>query len=148
MELKAHEITTFDEPLEEGEKHSIGDLLMIDRARNYHGEEPQADETLEVLKKVVPVKEKLYRAGDSIFLCKFLGDDEVEWHTANADTPAGLLHNCKLFLEYLKEKGVKKAVTYYDFNSVGRLLEALGLDVTINRVDEGKYRTFRAEVRM
>ena len=139
------EIKTLKSPTPKGGM-PILELLKEDRKRNYHGDEPQADELFATLEQMLAGTDTLYRVGNTLFLCEDTAKKELLWHTANADSPDKLIENTRAFLMHVKRKGYKKAVTYYDYKRITQMFKSLGMPVTTKKVDEGKYKTYRAEV--
>ena len=128
------------------EKMTIKEILAADLAKNYKGENASVDEYYKGFKGMVDSGTKMYRVGNTIYMVDSAGKDTIEWHTTNAERSDALLVNTNKFLKRLKADGVKTALTYYDNSKINAIVEQFDFPTEINKVNEGKYRTYKAEV--
>ena len=128
------------------EKMTIKEILAADLAKNYKGENASVDEYYKGFKGMVDSGTKMYRVGNTIYMVDSAGKDTIEWHTTNAERSDALLVNTNKFLKRLKADGVKTAFTYYDNPKINAIVEQFDFPTEINKVNEGKYRTYKAEV--
>ena len=73
-----------------------------------------------------------------------LDSDTVEFHCGNRGTPQELAEFLTVFLRELSAH-VGVAITHFDNEKIVGLLSLVPVPYTVERVDDGKYRTFRAE---
>jgi hypothetical protein len=128
------------------EKMTIKEILAADLAKNYKGENASVDEYYKGFKRMVDSGTKMYRVGNTIYMVDSAGKDTIEWHTTNAERSNALLVNTNKFLKRLKTDGIKTAFTYYDNPKINAIVEQFDFPAEINKVDEGKYKTYKAEV--
>jgi hypothetical protein len=127
-------------------KMTIKEILAADLAKNYKGESASVDEYYKGFKAMVDSGTKMYRVGNTIYMVDSVDNDTIEWHTTNAERSDALLVNTNKFLKRLKADGVKTAFTYYDNPKINALVEQFDFPTEINKVNEGKYKTYKAEV--
>ncbi len=148
MATLAHEVTDVDTPLQEGETLSLQELCIADRNKNYSDDEISGEEVFAALPVMQAKGDVLYRAGDTMWVTWPLPHKGIEFHSCNAENGAGLTRNILAFFDLLKSKGYTYALTYYDFPQITHLFSKSSLDVTIEKIDGGKHRTYQAKVRL
>ena len=127
-------------------KMTIREILDADLAKNYKGDNFDAEQNYKGFKLLIEQGAKMYRVGNTIYMVDPVGKDTIEWHTSNAERSDALLANTNKFLKRLKADGVKTAFTYYDNQKINALVEQFDFPTEITKVNEGKYKTFKAEV--
>jgi hypothetical protein len=128
------------------EKMTIREILDADLAKNYKDENATADEYYDGIKKLVETGTTLERVGNTLFICTPISKSEVEFHSCNAENKQKLMENGNIFLSKLFQNGCKKAITYYDDPRSTTLLDGFGFPYKIEKVDQGKNATYKAEV--
>ena len=128
------------------EKMTIREILAADLAKNYKGENATVDEYYDGIKKLIETGTTLERVGNTLFICTPISKSEVEFHSCNAENKQKLMENGNIFLSKLFQNGCKKAVTYYDDPRSTILLDGFGFPYKIEKVDQGKNATYKAEV--
>jgi hypothetical protein len=127
-------------------KMTIKEILDADLAKNYKGEDFDPEQNYKGFKLLIEQGAKMYRVGNTIYMVDPVGKDAIEWHTSNAERSDALLVNTNKFLKRLKASGVKKAFTYYDNPKINAIVEQFDFPTEVNKVNEGKYKTYKAEV--
>lgn len=133
-------------PQTEWETMTVEEVCIADRAKNYSGDEISGEIVYLALPAVLAHGDKIYRAGNTLWVTSDLPGNGLEFHSGNAENGANLVRNIIEFFKLLKSLGYAWAVTYYDFPQITHLFSKVGLPVEITRVDEGKHRTFYAKV--
>ena len=128
------------------EKMTIKEILDADLAKNYKGEDFDPEQNYKGFKLLIEQGTKMYRVGNTIYMVDSAGKDTIEWHTSNAERSDALLVNTNKFLKRLKADGVKTAFTYYDNPKINAIVEQFDFPTEVNKVNEGKYKTYKAEV--
>lgn len=128
------------------EQMTIKEILDADLAKNYKGENFDAEDNYKGYKSLIEQGTKMYRFGNTIYMVDSAGESVVEWHTSNAERSDALLANTNKFLKRLKDDGIKTAFTYYDNPKINAIVKQFDFPVKVNKVDEGKYKTYKAEV--
>lgn len=127
---------------------SIQEILEKDLAKNYQGRETTLEQAVASVRDAIAEGNKLYRAGNTLFVTKDLGDGGVEWHTINPEPSAQLVKNATAYFLQLREQGYKYATTYYDNPKINDLFKQTIFPATIEQVNEGQDRTYRSVVRL
>jgi hypothetical protein len=127
-------------------KMTIREILAADLAKNYKGEDVTVDEYYNGIKKLSETGTTLEQIGNTLFIYSPAGKDEVEFHSCNAENKQRLMENGNTFLSNLFQNGYKKAITYYDDPRSTALLDGFGFPYKIEKVDQGKHATYKAEV--
>lgn len=120
------------------------EIISVDLASHYVGE----DQVLEAYTAgmiLLAQKGQIKQIGNSLFTI-IPKDDVVEWHPANADHWVKFASNLREFLKCMAGEGYKKAETYFDNLKLMNIYKWLGVPYTIQKIDGGMYRTYRAEV--
>ena len=144
--MSAHQIHAMDEPLKKGEIMSMQQIIHVDRAHNYMGDEPSGEETYAGLTHAMKANH-LFRAGESLFLGHPIDDGKgFEFHTCNADSAAHLIQNAHEFFVLLKSMGYTHALTHYDFPKITEMFKQVGFNVDCQPVNLGKHKAFVAKV--
>jgi hypothetical protein len=128
------------------EKMTIKEILAADLAKNYKGEDYNIDTYYKGFKLLIDRGTKMYRVGNTIYMVDKTGKDTVEFHTCNAEFSMDAVKNTNTFFKRLKTDGVKKAIAYYDNPKINALAQQSAFPTEISKVDEGKYKTYKAEV--
>lgn len=126
------------------EQMTIKEILAIDLAKNYPGQEDKLDGYYAGA-MIFESKGQIRHIGNSLFTV-IPKDDVVEWHPANADHWTKFASNVREFLGGMSKEGFKKAETYFDNLKLMNIYKWLGVSHTIEKIDGGQYRTYRAEV--
>ena len=125
---------------------SVKEILAVDLAKNYKDENVTADEYYDGIKRLVEKGTTLEQIGNTLFISTPTGENEVEFHSCNAENKQKLMENGNVFLRKLFQGGCKKAVTYYDDPRSTTLLDGFGFPYKVEKVDQGKHATYKAEV--
>lgn len=128
-------------------KMNFREIIEKDLEKNYKGRGLTISDAVMSFKNRVEDGEKPYRAGNTIFMTKNLGDGGVEWHTINPEPSAQLIKNATAYFLKLREDGYKYATTYYDNPKINGLITQTIFPSEIQRVNEGQDRTYRSVVR-
>lgn len=75
----------------------------------------------------------LVQMGNTVFLMKKVGPDTVELHTFSSETPKNLVQNFIGAAKFLKNQGMKRAVTYADSPGYLEIAKKTGLPVKIGQ---------------
>lgn len=126
------------------EKMGIKEILAIDLANNYQGENGSLDDYYAGA-MLFDATGQIKQIGNSLFTV-IPKDDVVEWHPANADHWTRFASNVREFLHCMSKDGFKKAETYFDNLKLMSIYKWIGVTYTIEKIDGGKYRTYKAEV--
>jgi hypothetical protein len=126
------------------EKMTIKEILAVDLANNYPGEVDKLD-AYYAGAMLFDAEGQIKKIGNSLFTVIPKGD-VVEWHPANADNWTKFASNVQVFLSCMSKEGFKKAETYFDNLKLMNIYKWLGVSYTVEKIDDGKYRTYRAEV--
>lgn len=124
------------------------EIIEKDLAKNYKGRGVTLAQSVASVKDRIDEGEKPYRAGNTIFMTKDLGDGGVEWHTINPEPSAQLVKNATAYFLQLQGEGYKYATTYYDNPRINDLITQTIFPAEIQRVNEGQDRTYRSVVRL
>lgn len=146
MNPTAHEVTSLDQDLLSCEELSVRGILEVDRARHYKGEERSAAEMYDLIPQRLATGAKLYRAGNTLFLTATMAPGEAEFHTCNADSKQQLVVNFLAYATLLKHLGCNRLITFYDHEPITELFRHTPFPFKVERVELGKYRTFRATI--
>jgi len=127
-------------PLVNAELHNI---IRADFAKNHVGREYTVEMAIAGF--------NAYKAGGGLFMAndktiiiyKMVGDDSVEFHCSNGATGAELAQFVCTFLSEMS-KSHKYACTYYDNERVSELMAFSNFRCSVERIDGGLDRTFRA----
>jgi len=122
----------------------IKEILAADLANNYQGEDDKLD-AYYAGAMLFDAKGQIKKIGNSLFTV-IPKDDVVEWHPANADHWTRFALNLREFLDCMSKEGFKRAETYFDNLKLMNIYKWLGVSYTVEKIDGGKYRTYRAEV--
>jgi hypothetical protein len=128
------------------EQMTIREILAVDLAKNYKNEIVTADEYYDGIKRLVETGTVLEQVGNTLFISTPIGEDVVEFHSCNAENKHKLIENGNVFLAKLFRNGCKKAITYYDDPRSTTLLDGFGFPYKIEKVNQGKHATYKAEV--
>lgn len=122
-------------------------ILEIDAKRN-HPEGTSAGHLRALINDQLRQKGHIVQQGDTLIVfANADGDDDVEYHCFNADTPENLTENVMKFFEMAKKLGYKTATTPYQNPKVSELLKAYvskRYDVSITKTSDG----FEAKARL
>ncbi len=127
---------------------TVREIVEKDLEKNYKGRGITLSDAALSFKERVDQGEKPYRAGNTIFMTKDLGDAGVEWHTINPEPSAQLVKNVTAYFLRLRDEGYKYATTYYDNPKINELITQTIFPAKIERVNEGEDRTYRSVVRL
>jgi hypothetical protein len=122
----------------------IKEILASDLANNY-------DENMSMLDgyyagtMLFDAKGQIKKIGNTLFTV-IPKDDVVEWHPANAEHWTKFASNLREFLDCMSKEGFKKAETYFDNLKLMNIYKWLGVPYTVEKIDGGQCRTYRAEV--
>ena len=125
-------------------KMTIKEILAVDLAKNYQGEGDKLDGYYAGA-MLYEAEGQIKQIGNTLFTV-IPKDNVVEWHSANADHWTKFASNVREFLDCMSKDGFKKAETYFDNLKLMNIYKWLGVPHTIERIDGGQYRTYRAEV--
>jgi hypothetical protein len=123
---------------------TIKEILAIDLAKNYPGEGDKLDGYYAGA-MIFEANGQIKRIGNSLFTV-IPKDDVVEWHPANAEHWTRFASNVHEFLDCMSKEGFKKAETYFDNLKLMNIYKWLGIPYTVEKIDDGICRTYRAEV--
>jgi hypothetical protein len=116
------------------------EILEIDAQRN-HEPGTQAGHLRSIINEQLRNKGDLIQSGNTLIVFSNSdGDDDVEYHCFNADTPPNLAANVMKFFEMAKKMGYKTATTPYENPKVSELftqIVAKKYKVDIKRKDGG-----------
>jgi hypothetical protein len=126
------------------EKMTIKEILAADLAKNYQGQEDKLDGYYAGA-MIFESRGQIKQIGNSLFTV-IPKDDVVEWHPANADHWTKFASNVREFLDCMSKEGFKKAETYFDNLKLMNIYKWLGVSYTVEKIDDGQCRTYRAEV--
>ena len=126
------------------EKMTIKEILAADLAKNYQGQEDKLDGYYAGA-MIFEANGQIKRIGNSLFTV-IPKDDVVEWHPANAEHWTRFASNVHEFLDCMSKEGFKKAETYFDNLKLMNIYKWLGIPYTVEKIDDGICRTYRAEV--
>jgi hypothetical protein len=126
------------------EKMTIKEILAADLAKNYQGQEDKLDGYYAGA-MIFESRGQIKQIGNSLFTV-IPKDDVVEWHPANADHWIKFASNVREFLDCMSKEGFKKAETYFDNLKLMNIYKWLGVPYTVEKIDDGICRTYRAEV--
>ena len=126
------------------EKMTIKEILAADLAKNYQGQEDTLDGYYAGA-MIFESRGQIKQIGNSLFTV-IPKDDVVEWHPANADHWTKFASNVREFLDCMSKEGFKKAETYFDNLKLMNIYKWLGVSYTVEKIDDGQCRTYRAEV--
>jgi hypothetical protein len=127
---------------------TLREIVEKDLEKNYKGRGFSLADAAASFKARVDEGEKPYRAGNTIFMTKELGDGGVEWHTINPEPSDQLIRNVTAYFLRLREGKYKYATTYYDNPKINDLIKKTIFPVKIERVNDGEDRTYRSVVRL
>jgi hypothetical protein len=123
------------------------EILEIDATRN-HEPGTEAGHLRAIINDQLRQKAHLVQQGNTLILFSNSdGDDDVEYHCFNADTPQNLAANVVAFFGMAKKMGYKTATTPYDNPKISDLFKQLvpkEFKVEIKRKGGG----FEAKVRL
>ena len=122
----------------------LKEIIAVDLASHYQGENDKLDGYYAGA-MIFESKGQIRRIGNSLFTV-IPKDDIVEWHPANADHWTKFAANLREFLDCMSKEGFKKAETYFDNLKLMNIYKWLDVPYTIKKIDDGKYRTYKAEV--
>ena len=101
------------------------EILEIDAKRN-HEPGTEAGHLRAIINDQLRQKAHLVQQGDTLILFSNSdGDDDVEYHCFNADTPQNLAANVVAFFGMAKKIGYKTATTPYDNPKISDLFKQL-----------------------
>jgi hypothetical protein len=126
------------------EKMTIKEILAADLANNYYGEDDKLD-AYYAGAMLFEAKGQIKKIGNSVFTV-IPKNDVVEWHSANADNWIKFASNVREFLDCMSKEGFKKAETYFDNLKLMNIYKWIDVPYTVKKIDDGQYRTYRAEV--
>jgi hypothetical protein len=122
----------------------LKEIIAVDLASHYQGENDKLDGYYAGA-MIFESKGQIRRIGNSLFTV-IPKNDIVEWHPANADHWTKFASNLREFLDCMSKEGFKKAETYFDNLKLMSIYKWLDVPYTIKKIDDGKYRTYKAEV--
>jgi len=125
---------------------SLREIVAADNAKNYAGEDVSVDAAYSKLQELVQSGEKLYRAGNTVFVTKKVSPTAIEFHTVNGEPGSRLVKNVQDYMGQLSAKGITDVVTYYDNPKINDLWPLTKLNATVTKVNQGQDRTFEAKV--
>lgn len=76
---------------------------------------------------------KLLKMFNTVFILKPMPDQTVEMHTATIESPDQLVERWKKVPTSLKQMGFKKAISYSQDPSIGKLAQRTGLPIRITQ---------------
>jgi hypothetical protein len=131
------------------EKMTVKEILAVDLAKNYKGENVTVDEYYAGLNKLSEGgKDFVAQVGNTLYICTPITPEEMEFHCANADSKTNFIKNGKQFLDALQNKNYKVAFTTYDDPRCEDFVVGFGFPYTITKIDQGKHATYKAEMRL
>ena len=101
------------------------EILEIDAQRN-HEPGTQAGHLRALINEQLRNKGDLVQSGNTLIVFSNSdGDDDVEYHCFNADTPPNLAVNVMKFFEMAKKLGYKTATTPYENPKISELFKQI-----------------------
>jgi hypothetical protein len=128
------------------EQMTVKEILAIDLAKNYKDENTTVDEYYDGLQNVLKQDKTLEQVGNTLYIQKQVAPDVMEFHCANADSKANFIKNGAEYLQKLQNQNYKKAYTTYDDPRCEDFLKGFGFPYEIQKIDQGKNATYKAEV--
>jgi sialic acid synthase SpsE len=102
-------------------------LIERDIKANHSGEKITLEQAVQILAQFKKNGAELIRFGNTLFIVVNPNDEDIVFHTMNADPPQTYLYNGLQFFSELQSRGKKQAVTYFSSPKVTEYLKKIKL---------------------
>ena len=115
-------------------KKQMGVVDIIRKSFSQHGELGDFNTFMKKLGSLLLDKNNsTVQMGNTVFLLQRTAPDTVEVHTFSSETPQNLIKNYVGIAKFLKNQGIKRAVTYADSPGYVEIAKKTGLPVKVGQ---------------